>query len=305
MTTLAAPAELLVAQAAELVPGATATPAQLADLARRLPATAADLGHLTAERAEARQNRKVVLAEHSDGAVLALAWFQPGERTDIHAHGSWAVGLVLDGSNSYERWLPSGVGAARLLQARELGAGDVFAFGGPPDDVHRQQGGENGTFELLLLGRRPPAAARVTYRPEQSLRQRITTCLLDGDRAGLVALYRADAVADINVPQWRFQLQGPAAIGAALAEEFDVPARRCRELRAVLTEDGVLVETEVSFERDGAPWMWRDLHVFRDDGDLITEHLCYCTGHWDPTTIAKQAAQAPMVRLGGLGLEAP
>jgi hypothetical protein len=246
--------------------------------------------------AAAREQRRLRLAERSGGPLLALAAFPAGEPTDIHGHGSWAAGVVVSGRGRHERWVPGDDGTARLAEIRELAAGDAFWLPGPPDGAHRQIAVGGDTLELILLGRDRRRSPRARYRPRTTTGDRIAGCLADGDREELVRLYRPDAICDVNVPEWRFQLQGPDAIGEALREELDVPGRRCTFLRATRTEDGLLVETEMRFPRDGREWLWRDLHRFRLDGPRIAEHVISCTGHWSPETIARQAAESPMVR---------
>jgi ketosteroid isomerase-like protein len=120
--------------------------------------------------------------------------------------------------------------------------------------------------------------------------------VLDFD--GLAQLYRPDALLDVSVPQWRYQLQGPEAIRQALAEELApfVGSARVTGQRATRTDDGVVVELEVRFMQDGEERQWREVHLFHTDGTAITEHLNYCTGVWDAATIARQALEAPMVR---------
>ena len=75
-----------------------------------------------------------------------------------------------------------------------------------------------------------------------------------------------------------------------------MPGRRVASVRARLLDDGLLVETEVRFQRDGEAGLWRDVHLFQTDGDAIVEHVVYCTGLWEAATIARQAMEAPMVR---------
>ena len=100
---------------------------------------------------------------------------------------------------------------------------------------------------------------------------------------------------EADVPQWRLRVTGRAAIAEALASEFDVPGRRLAWLRRTDTADGVLVETEVRFAADGGEALWRDAHVLTLDGSTITAHAVWCTGHWDPATVARHAAQDVLV----------
>ena len=126
----------------------------------------------------------------------------------------------------------------------------------------------------------------------------ITARLSALDFDGLAELYRPDALLDVSVPQWRYQLQGREAIRQALAEDLApiVGSARVTEQRATPTEDGVVVELEVRFVQAGEERQWREVHLFHTDGTAITEHLNYCTGVWDAATIARQAVEAPMVR---------
>jgi hypothetical protein len=130
-----------------------------------------------------------------------------------------------------------------------------------------------------------------------TLADRIESCLGAFDFERLADLYRADALLDVSVPQWRFQLQGQAAIRQWLREEIDAVggAGRVAGWRVTPTFDGLVVEWEVRFTRDGEEHLWREVHLFHTDGEAITEHVNYCTGIWDAATIARQAVEAPMV----------
>ena len=117
------------------------------------------------------------------------------------------------------------------------------------------------------------------------------------DYEGLAELYRVDALLDVSVPQWHFQLQGRDAIRAWLREELDgigAPTHVSAS-RTTTTADGVLVELEVRFGGDGDEGRWREVHLFATDGSAITRHANYCTGVWDAATIARHAVEAPMV----------
>ena len=131
-----------------------------------------------------------------------------------------------------------------------------------------------------------------------ALDDQIATRLYALDYEGLADMYRPDALVDINVPQWRYQLQGPDAIRELLREALDQTGGegRVTAWRATPTDDGLAVEMEVRFPHDGEEQQWREVHLFHTDGASIVEHVCYCTGIWDAATIARQAIEAPMVR---------
>ncbi len=133
---------------------------------------------------------------------------------------------------------------------------------------------------------------------QHTLTARIARYLRDGAVDDLIALYSPDALLDANVPQWRFRLQGPSAIAEVLHEATGVADRQVIGWRATTTSDGLVAEMEVHFQNEGSgeQRLWREVHILRTDGEAITEHVSYCTGIWDEATIARHAAEAPMVR---------
>ena len=130
-----------------------------------------------------------------------------------------------------------------------------------------------------------------------TLTELITARLGALDYDGLAALYRADVLLDVSVPQWRFQLKGRETVRAWLHEELDGMAGRARvsACRPTPTEDGLVVELEVRFTANAGEGRWREVHLFSTDGAAITRHANYCTGVWDAATIARHAVEAPMV----------
>ncbi|MGE3287518.1 MAG: nuclear transport factor 2 family protein [Pseudonocardia sp.] len=269
-------------------------PDDVGAVARWLRAAAADV-----DLPDTAPGDRVVLAGNADGPGLYLAHFVGELATDVHGHGTWGGGLLLDGTDRYERWRPVGPGTARLAEVRALGPGDVLAFGPPPHDVHRQRADSGGARELLLLGSDPRSRDRVTFEPDPADPAAAVVDHIDrADLHGLLAHYAPGAVVAADVPQWRLRVTGRAAIAQALASEFDVPGRRLAWLRRTDTADGVLVETEVRFAADGGEGLWRDAHVLTLDGSTITAHSVWCTGHWDPATVARYAAQAPDTPVG-------
>ena len=231
----------------------------------------------------------------ADGAVgpyLAIGDFPAGESTTVHDHGVWGAGVVLAGTDRWERF----DAATHLVQARELDAGDTFVIGAPPDDVHRQTPLGGPVRELLLFGVDPHTFPRTDRQPADSPVERAVAALLHGDRTAMSALYAPDALLDVNVPQWWFQVTGQAGIDTLLRQELDVPGRRCTALRRTDTSDGVLVETAVRFPAPGGDNYWRDQHHLVFDNGLIVEHVVYCTGIWDAATVARHAADVELVR---------
>lgn len=129
--------------------------------------------------------------------------------------------------------------------------------------------------------------------PDESLLAKIAAALESYDWPALTSLYRPDAVYDANVPHWRFQLLGPAAVQEHAREELDgITDLRVAESAVTRTEDGLVVELELRYRDE----LWREVNIIHTDGGQITEHRVYCTGAWDAATISRQAVEAPMVR---------
>ncbi len=259
-------------------------PKKLAELAGWLPEAAAKLD-LAAARAEAaRTGRSAVVAYRPGGPVLGLGWFPPQRPTEVHGHGGWGIAHVLEGTDRYERFEHLDDGAP--VETRELAAGDTVWWEDPPGDVHRQTGTGAGAVELVLLA-----------RDHLPLAQRAARCLGLLAYDSLAELYAPDVVLDADVPEWRFQIQGRAGIlDAFRREELSLPGVRVGSFRWTATADGGLVaQREARFDGEGGEHRWRDVHVLRIEGGWITGHALSCTGIWDPATVARQAAEAPMV----------
>ena len=133
---------------------------------------------------------------------------------------------------------------------------------------------------------------------DDGIASRIAARLHALDFEGLAELYRADALLDSSVPEWRFQLQGRDAIREKLQEEAAhlSGGARVSGWRVTSTADGVAIELEVRFSQEGEERQWREVHLFHTDGEAITEHVNYCTGIWNAATIARHTVEAPMVR---------
>lgn len=108
-------------------------------------------------------------------------------------------------------------------------------------------------------------------------------------------VFAPDAFFDLNMPVWRFQLEGPEAFAAQLRRINHGPAR-VDILRTVPTVSGFVTEHEehqdVSGEHRSARRLW--LCEVRDG--RIVEVVGYCSGEWDEALRARHAAEAPMIR---------
>ncbi|HZJ26462.1 MAG TPA: hypothetical protein VFF40_05535 [Acidimicrobiia bacterium] len=107
--------------------------------------------------------------------------------------------------------------------------------------------------------------------------------------------FAADAFFDLNMPVWRFQLQGAEAFAHQISEINEGPAW-VDVLRTVPTESGFVTEhvehqmvgdSEVTARR-----LW--LCEVRDG--RITEVVGYCSGEWDEELRARHAIEAPLLQ---------
>jgi ketosteroid isomerase-like protein len=104
-----------------------------------------------------------------------------------------------------------------------------------------------------------------------------------------------DAFFDLNMPVWRFQLQGREAFGAQLRRINQGPSR-VDVLRTVQTEGGFVTEHVEHQEVDGEDHSARRLWLCEVRDGRITEVVGYCSGEWDDELRARHAAEAPMIR---------
>ena len=119
--------------------------------------------------------------------------------------------------------------------------------------------------------------------------------LLRGALDELLAECAEDVLLDVNVPTWRFQLRGREAMRQVFAEQELVPGRTVAAWRATATGDGQLLELETHAPLHGQDCRWRQLVWLRRRDGRVAEVVVFCTGIWDPATIARHAAEAPMV----------
>lgn len=130
-----------------------------------------------------------------------------------------------------------------------------------------------------------------------SLAEEIERCVRAFDFEGLRDLYHPEALLDAHVPQWRLQYQGPDEILAWYRSAYPTePTPRSTWARTRTAGDIVVIETETRVGEGDEEHLVREIDVYRTEGRLIVEHAHYCTGVWDPATIARQKAEAPMVR---------
>ena len=104
-----------------------------------------------------------------------------------------------------------------------------------------------------------------------------------------------DVFCDLNMPQWRFQLQGRDAFAAQLAR-INLGPSRMEVLRTVPTTSGFVTEHVEHKDVGGEDHSARRLVLCEVVRGRIAEVTVYCTGEWDDELRARHAAEAPMIR---------
>jgi len=125
----------------------------------------------------------------------------------------------------------------------------------------------------------------------------IVDCLRAADLAGLAQRYAPNVLLDMNMPMWRVQLQGRNVAAEALDEQVAaLPNLRTTWVRPTVTIDTVVAEYELRWDGTEGEQLARAVSVFRVHDDVIVEHSDYCCGAWTPQDIARNKAEAPIVR---------
>ena len=114
--------------------------------------------------------------------------------------------------------------------------------------------------------------------------------LLDAIRTGssVTGLYRDDARLDATVPNWRFTIDGAAAIATEYGRWFAHPGR-FSELRRTPTADGEVVEYTLRWIENGVPHAAHHVHVLAVDDarEQIATDRVWCGGRWDAALLAQ------------------
>ncbi len=110
-------------------------------------------------------------------------------------------------------------------------------------------------------------------------------------------VFSADVFFDLNMPVWRFQLQGREAWEAQLRKLAEGDGEiRVDVLRTVPTDSGFVTEHEEYQNVSGQDLSARRLWLCEVRDGLITNVVGYCSGEWDEELRARHAVEAPMLR---------
>ena len=109
-------------------------------------------------------------------------------------------------------------------------------------------------------------------------------------------LFCEDALLDATVPNWRFRVQGAAAVREELGRWYADPGR-LDEVRRNAIDDGELVEFTLTWEEEGVPHMCHQAHVVRLREGRISSDTVFCGGRWpEPLLAQMQDAQLAVER---------
>ena len=108
-------------------------------------------------------------------------------------------------------------------------------------------------------------------------------------------LFSPDAFFDLNMPVWRFQVEGPEAFASQLKRIAEGPVQ-LNILRTVPTASGFVTEHEEHQDVGGHDMTARRLWLCEVRGGRITEAVGYCSGEWDEELRVRHAAETPMIR---------
>ncbi len=125
----------------------------------------------------------------------------------------------------------------------------------------------------------------------------VVHCLRTADIARIAERYSGNVLLDLDMPMWRLQLQGRDAASQVLEEQLEeLPNLRTTWIRATTAENTVVAEYELRWDGPDGEQLSRAVSVFRLAADQIVEHSDYCCGAWSPADIARNKAEAPIVR---------
>ena len=108
-------------------------------------------------------------------------------------------------------------------------------------------------------------------------------------------VFAPDVFCDLNMPVWRFQLQGRKAWRAQMRTLAQGPVR-IDVLRTVPTASGFVTEHEEHQLVDGEEMTARRLWLCETRDGFIVEAVGFCTGEWDEALRTRHAIEAPMLR---------
>jgi hypothetical protein len=98
-----------------------------------------------------------------------------------------------------------------------------------------------------------------------------------------------DVVLDATVPNWRFRVEGAAAVRAELGKWYADPGRFV-DVRRNSIDDGEVVEFTLTWEESGVPHTCHQAHVVKFRDDRIASDTVFCGGRWPAPLLAEMDA---------------
>ncbi len=98
----------------------------------------------------------------------------------------------------------------------------------------------------------------------------------------------SDIALDATVPNWRYQVQGSAAVGLRLSRWY-ADAGTFEELKRSPLPGGELVEFTLRWEEEGVPYAAHQAHVLEVMAGRITRDQVWCGGRWPASLLAEMA----------------
>jgi hypothetical protein len=108
-------------------------------------------------------------------------------------------------------------------------------------------------------------------------------------------IFTADVFFDLNMPVWRFQMEGVDAF-ESWRRELAPEGSGVNILQTVPTLSGFVTEYEEFEEQEGELTTSRKMFLCEVREGRISELVAYCTGGWDEALRARHAVEAPMIR---------
>jgi len=114
-----------------------------------------------------------ILHQGDDGrGALMLLRLPDDAPTPVHNHNTWGVAAVIEGTNRYWRWerlddlSDPDHAELHLAEVFDHGPGEYVLWGGPPHDLHAQQGIDGIAYEFVFFGRNPNLQPRAYFDPD-------------------------------------------------------------------------------------------------------------------------------------------
>lgn len=109
-------------------------------------------------------------------------------------------------------------------------------------------------------------------------------------------VFAQDLFCDINVPSWRFQMQGANDFIEWIKGHWGSGSKILQQNNYKF-DNGFALDFDHEYNnRENQPMYARNLWLCKLTDGKISEVILFCPGEWDQATRQRQAAEAPMFR---------